>query len=220
MPQKSTKKKKGPPRTLARNLSIREEMRSVIMSCEVASQQLKDDMILLESELALEALTSTVSRRGNIWLCGNGSGFCLAMETAAKLSAPASRFELPTRAAVLGLNGAISSTSPGRGGLDDALASELMVYGRRGDSLWCFASDSSSKTLLSAVSRAHKELDIPVVLFSEYPGTPLIRYACAKVRIQPTDDRDRANYCVHWAHSFIANVICSQLKRASRKAGT
>ena len=128
------------------------------------------------------------------------------------------RLERPTRASVLGLNGAVSSTSYGEYGTEEALGAELFVQGRSGDALWCFAPDPSSKALLTVVTRAYRELKIPVVVFTTYPGTPLIRYASAKVRFQIDDDRDRAQYCVEEAHRFMANIVCNQLKRISRKA--
>ncbi len=205
-------------KSLAKNLSVREEIRSVISSCETANSQLSDDTLMLEAELALEALSRTVEANGRIWLCGNGFGLALAIDAAAKLVTTTSKFECPTRASVLGLNGVIASTAYGRGGQDDALGAELINNARRGDSMWCFAADSSSKTLLNAVSKASKDMHMPVVLFSDYPGTPLIRFAYSKIRIQPgEDDRDRSGYCIQWAHAFMANILCNQLKRLSRR---
>jgi len=203
---------------LARNMSVREEMRAVTIACENIAQQLHDDSLLYEAELALEATGETVERRGNIWLCGNGPGFCLALETATRLAVPTSRFELSTRANVLGLNGALSSATTGRTS-DDYLGAELLVYGRRGVVLWCFASDCASNPLLYALMKANEVLKIPVVLFSEYPGTPLTRFSDAKIRIQTVEGDDRSGYCIQWAHSFIANVLCNQLKRLSKKVG-
>lgn len=97
------------------------------------------------------------------------------------------------------------------------MAVDLDNRGRRGDALWCFASDPTSRSLLGAVTTAYRSLKIPVVLFTTYPGTPLVRYADAKIRIQSNDDYDRSGFCVEWAHSFLANIIVNQLRRIARK---
>lgn len=188
-----------------------------ILSCDIAAKQLKDELILSEIEQAMEDISLTVQECQNIWLCGNGPGFSLAMEVAHRLVTPSSRYERPTRALVLGMNGATATTSYGKCGSDDALSAELLVQGRRGDVLWCFAHDATSQALLGAVASAHQELKIPVIVFTEYPGTPLVRFATSKIRIQPTDEHDRSGYCVQWAHSFLANIMCNQLKRIARR---
>lgn len=203
--------------TMARALSVHDEIRQTNEACEIAAQQIVDDVTVQSIERALEALSSTIESYGTIWLCGSGPGFCLAVEIAQKLATPVSRYERPTRAAVLGLNGAVTSTSYGKCGADEALANELQVCARKNDALWCLSGDSSITSVLNAASLARERLNIPVVTFTDKPGSPLIRFANVKVRIQRDDERDISGYCVQWAHSFLANVMCSQLKRLARK---
>ena len=203
---------------MSRNPSVREELRSILSACKHVDLQVKDDLILKETEKAIKALSDTVEKFGNIWLCGNGFGFSLAVDVAYKLTTQTSRLERTTRATVLGLNGAIASTDYGKYGPAESLASELAVQARSIDSLWCFAPDPSSKSLLTVVNKAYIDLGIPVVVFTSYPGTPLIRNTAAKIRFNLDDDRDRANYCVENAHRFMAHLVCNQLKRVSRKA--
>jgi phosphoheptose isomerase len=210
--------KKDQRRPMARMLTIREEIRYTSKACETASRQIRDDTVLQEAELSLESMQLAIKAFGTIWLCGGGSGHCLALEVAQKLATPLSKFERPTRAGVLGLNGAMLTTSYGKCGTDDALGAELMVHGRRNDALWCFAPDPTSRAILGVVTRANRELKIPVVVFTSYPGTPLIRFSSAKIQIQEASEDDRSGYCVQWAHSFLANIICSQLKRCARRA--
>lgn len=203
--------------TMARALSVHDEIRQTNEACEIASQQIVDSITVQSVERALEALSNTIESYGTIWLCGSGHGFCLAVEIAQKLATPVTRYERPTRASVLGLNGAITSTSYGKCGAEDALANELMVCARKNDALWCLASDSSISSVLNAAALARDKLNIPVVTFTDRPGSPLIRFSNVKVRIQRDDERDLSGYCVQWAHSFLANVMCSQLKRLARK---
>ena len=197
--------------------SVREEIRSTVSACDTAARQLRDDVLIHETESAIDILSGAIEGFGNIWLCGNGPGFCQAVEVAHKLTTQVCKLERATRASVLGMNGATSTTSFGKCGIEDALGAELMVQGRRGDALWCFASDPSSRSVLGAVTTAYRQLKIPVVIFTTYPGTPLIRYSDAKIRIQPADERDRSGFCVEWAHAFLANIMVNQLKRLARK---
>ena len=208
---------KAARQTISRSMSVREEIRSTTMSCDIAAEQLRDDLILTEVEQAMEAISLTVETFQTIWLCGNGPGFSLSIEMAHRLMTPSSRYERATRAMVLGLNAATSTTSYGKCGSDDALSAELRVQGRRGDILWCFAHDASSQALLGVAAIAQQELQIPVIVFTEYPGTPLVRFATSKIRIQPADERDQSGYCVQWAHAFLANIMCNQTKRIARR---
>ena len=196
--------------------SIRDEIRATVISCETASRQLKDDVLLLDADRVLSELRPTVERFGHIWLCGNGPGFCLAVEMAYRLMTPVSRYEAQTRASVLSSNGAISSTSYGKAGTEESMAAELMALARRGDALWCFASDPTSRSLLGVATRAYRELKIPVAVFTSYPGTPIIRFSDAKLRIKEAEEQDISGYCVQWAHHFLATIICNQLKRIAR----
>jgi phosphoheptose isomerase len=208
---------KSTRRALSRLISVREEIRATGKACDTAARQIRDELVLREIERALEAMSLTVENCGSLWLAGNGPGFCLAVDVCHKLSTTTSKYERPTRASVLGLNVATSTTSYGKCGTDESLGAELMVQGRRGDALWCFASDPGSRALLGVATRASKELKIPVIVFTHYPGTPLVRFASTKVRIQQADERDPAGYCVEWAHSFLANIMCNQLKRIARR---
>ena len=210
--------KKTARRSPVRTLSVRDEISEVVDSCEAAAGQVRDDLLIREVETAVKTMADTVNNFGTVWLSGNGPGFCLAVDTAQKLSTTISRTERPTRSCVLGLNGAVASTSFGKLGSDDALGEELMINGRRGDVLWCFANDAGSKATLNLVKRAHNELGIPVILFTVYPGLPLVRFCDVKVRIQTSDELDRSGFCVEQAHKFLANIVCNQLKRISRKA--
>lgn len=212
------KPKKLGRRSMSRMLTVRDEITHTTIACELAAKQLKDDLVIGEVERALEAISETVENFGNLWLAGDGPGFCVAVDVVYKLSTIVSNYECPTRACVLGLNGAISSTSYGKDGAHDALAAELEVHARAGDVFWCFASDSGSRSLLNAAKYARQKLDLPVVVFTNHPGTPLIKFATHKVRIHSAEDEDQANYCVNWAHSFLANIMCNQLKRAARKS--
>lgn len=204
-------------RLTSRTIGIREEMRLTIASCNAAAQQLKDDHIINEVERAMEDIALTIKGCQNIWLCGNGSGFSLATDVAYQLATPASRFERPTRATVLGMNGSMTTTSYGKCGSDDALSAELRIQGRRGDVLWCFARDATSQALLGVATIARQELDIPVITFTEYPGTPLAKFATSKIRIQAVGEKDHSGYCIQWAHSFLAGIMCNQLKRVARR---
>lgn len=201
---------------IAKSPSIQEELQSTVAACETATQQLRDDLLLREADIALKLLQPVVERNGHIWLCGNGPGYCLAAELAFRFSKPENRYEAKTRASVLGSNVAIASTSYGKAGLCDAMSAELDTLGRTCDALWCFASDPSSQLLLGAVTYAKKHLQVPVVVFTTYPGTPVVRFADAKIQIKEAEDKDLSGYCVQWAHHFLATVICNQLKRASK----
>ena len=201
----------------ARQISVREEICSTSRACDTVVKQLRDDIIVRAVEQAIEDVAETVEHYGTIWLCGNGAGFCMAAEVAQQLATPSSRYERETRAAVLGANGAMSTTSYGKCGVEEALAAELRVNGRSGDSLWCFASDAGSQALLGAAAFARQDLKIPVVVFAPYPGTPLIRFATSKIRIQSSDDRDHTGFCAQSAHAFLARIMCNQIKRFARK---
>lgn len=205
-------------RVISRNVGVREEIIATANACETSISQFRDDLVLREIELALEIMSVTVEKFGRIWLCGNGAGFCLAAEICHRLTTSNSRYERPTRASVLGLNGATSTTDHGKCGIEDALSAELIVNGRDADVLWCFAADPCSQLTLGASSTAFQELKIPVIVFTSYPGTPITRFSNAKIRIQAADERDQAGYCVQWAHGFLANVMANQLKRLSRRS--
>jgi len=197
--------------------SVRDDIVNISDVCDIVTQQIKDELLVREVERSLEVLSETVESFGQIWLSGNGTGLCLAVEVAQKLSTPTSKMERSTRALVIGLNGAMVTTSYGKCGTDDALAAELLVNGRKGDALWCFARDSSSQSLLSLADAARNQLDIPVIGFTSYPGTPLSRFCNNKVCIHQSEEKDQEGYCVEWAHALLANVMCRHLKRIARK---
>lgn len=198
--------------------SFKNDLTRLLSACDAVEHQTRDDAFLEDVESVFNILRNTVSEFGNIWLCGHGSGFCLAVEIAQKLALAADRYESPTRSAVLGLNGALSTTAYGQQSCDDAFGAELSVQARRGDALWCFAPDPSVSSVLMAAERAHNELKIPVVAFTTYPGTPLIRFSAAKVRLQLGDSNDAGGACIDRTHMLLAHLLCTQLKRAARTA--
>lgn len=213
-----SRKRRSTSLLASKTLSIRDEIRSVGLACDTAARQLKDDVLLSDAEHAMRELQPTVENFGHLWLCGNGPGFCLAVEMAYRLMTPSNRYESQTRATVLNANGAINSTSYGKAGSNESMAAELAALGRKGDALWCFASDPTSRNLLGVATKAYRELKIPVVVFTSYPGTPIIRFSHAKLRIKEAEDHDVSGYCVQWAHHFIATIICNQLKRVAKAA--
>jgi len=204
--------------SLAKTLSVREEMRMLSQACDIATQQLSDDLLVRDVEKALEILSTTIESFGCIYLCGNGPGMTLAMDVGKKLSTTASNFERATRANILGLNVVLNTTAMGKLGVDEALSLELMANGREGDALWCFASDPGSQALLTLAETAKTKLKMPVIVFTIYPGTPIIRFGDIKIRIQRIDDtRDQEGYCVEWAHRLLADIMCNQIKRMARR---
>lgn len=203
--------------TRGASFSFKGNFAQLLSACDAVAHQTYDDEFLADVETAFNVLRGTVVAFGNIWLCGCGSGFCSAVEIAQKLATPSDRHESPTRAAVLGLNSAIMTTASGPP-CDDFLGAELAVQARRGDVVWCFAPDPSAASLLSAAERAYTELKIPVVSFTTHPGTPLLRFSAAKVRLQIGDSDDVSGVCINRTHMLLAHMLCTQLKRAARIA--
>lgn len=199
------------------SFSFKGDIARLLLACDGIAHQTRDDEFLKDVETAFNVLRGAVASFGNIWLCGHGSGFCMAVEVAQKLSGAANKHESPTRAAVLGLNGAILTTAFGQQ-CDGVFGEELRVQARRGDALWCFANDPSAASVLAAAECAYNELKIPVVSFTTYPGTPLLRFSAAKVRLQVGDSDDASGVCIDRTHTLLAHMLCTQLRRAARTA--
>ncbi|RMD95377.1 MAG: hypothetical protein D6813_00490, partial [Calditrichaeota bacterium] len=185
-------------------------------TCNFVEQQLKDDLIIRQVEKSVDLLANVVNSFGTIWLCGSSSGLSTALYVNYKLSTTISRFERPTRSLVLGLNPILSSTADNKGNLVETLAEELFIQGRKNDILWCFCPDVESKLVLNALIAAYK-IKIPTIVFTTYPGAPLIKFATLKILIQSFKESDHAGYCTDQAHFFLASIICNHLKRISRR---
>ena len=197
-------------------ITLRNELSELGKSCNPASRQLSDYDMLVEMEKIVETLSLTVETLGRIWTCGSGEGLCSAMSATQQLLVPTSTKEAATRATLLGVNPSVTSVEYCRDGLDAAVAKELEVNGRQGDALWCFTTDASLKSMVNVASVAHEVIKIPVVLFTTYPGTPIIKFGTHKLCVK-RGEQDAGAYCVSWVHSLAAHLICRQLRRVAKK---
>lgn len=198
--------------------SIRESIADAFTVCDVVAQQLTDELLLRSVERAVDVLKGAVAARRRIWVGGDGSCHNLGANVVYRLSTPVGQDEHATRASMLGANSGTMTARRGREGPETALSYELGVEARCGDCLWIFTTNPSSDFLLNLAERASRpDLKLPVVVFTPAPGTPLVRFATAKVCLQ-TPENGHVHNCVELAYALLANIVCRDLRRFAKEA--
>lgn len=196
--------------------SLRALLNQATLANAETMRRIRDDLIVRELEKALHILIGVANQCGTVWLCGSNSGICSAIDVERRLTVRDDRKESPVRAKTLGLNIAAHAARLLEEEQSNALGSELYDSGRRKiDCLWCFAVDAGNELVLNAARVAHERLKIPVIAFTGHPGTPLIRFADAKIQIQAAgeDDHDQR---VQEAHTLLYQTLIQQVKQTKR----
>lgn len=179
-------------------MSLRLELTQVFDACELARKQLFDDVTLLSVDRAAAVLTSVAESYGTIWLYGNNFGKLLAEYTAALLMHSASEHHV-ARTLVLG----------GRHVPPDE---ELAALAKTGDAIWCFIGEADADEACSVLSKA-SEFGLQRVLFTTYPGVPIITYCDYKVRLPAIPD-DPLGVCTGMTYMPVIKIVCGAIRRA------
>ncbi len=189
--------------------SVQEDLRANSIRLSEALRRVVHSDIATDIDKCFDVLSATVSNRGTIWLCGSGFSYHSALQASARLVGISDGLDVPVRSSVLASCPSQFYTVCDTVGYDQGLSRELFVMGRNVDCLWLFCTGTCGEHLLDLARTAKEDLSIPVITFTNYPGTPLSHFGDAKVRInEEPDNEDR----IQETHMLVFNTICQRLK--------
>lgn len=189
---------------------VLEALRLARTACVTVFDQLVDDLFAKSLNDAQDLLLETAKQRRTIWLAGSDTGAALAVDVERQLTQSDSGY---TRARVLG--SAPSSRTTRRVKRHSPAELELTNNGDTGDCLWCFASDPNADEIID-VARAAKNMRLPVLVSTTFPGTPVIRFSSVTIKLVAAVGADMSASCVAAAHSTVATMLCSHIRLKMR----
>lgn len=212
----ATERKSVSKRSLLQGeLELKDSLGRALLANAETNRRARDDITVRELGSALRILLHTANSCGTVWLCGSGSGISSALDAEYRLTIGDLPGQ-PVRARALGLN-PVSHAAFEQEEPVESLSNELHAFGHRdSDCLWCFAVEAGNESVLNAARYAKEKLRIPVISFTGMPGTPLIRFATAKIQVQPAGEEDHSHR-IHETHTLLYLLLVQRVRMSGRE---
>lgn len=176
-------------------------------SIRVKEQLLQDPGLMDRINQTIDVCTSTLTRDGRIWFCGNGGSAADAQHLAAELSG---RFYLdrePLFAEALHVNTSYLTAVANDYSFEEVYARLVRAKGRPGDVLFGLSTSGNSPNILRAFEEAQKRSILTIGMTGE-SGGKLKALSTILINV-PSQDTPR----IQESHILIGHIICELIEQ-------
>jgi len=178
--------------------------------CAAVENLLAHETVLAEYSKAFQLINTTVKNHGRIWLAGSNSSISDVQGIASNLVGSFEGQETPVNATALGSSSVMEpSVSCAKDGVE-IYSRELRASAGKNDCLWLFTSAGGNDRLIDVASAA-QVMGIPIITLTGYPGSPIVSFGSAKIRVTVPGE-DFRQYRVQEIQRILANTLCYRLK--------
>lgn len=185
------------------------EIKTILkQSIEVKELILKDPLLLLSIELALQKIIDCFKNDGKLLLCGNGGSAADAQHLAAEFTG---RFYIdrpPLFAEALHVNTSYLTAVANDYSYDEVYARMVQAKGKKGDVLLGFSTSGNSKNVIKSIEKA-KKIGLITIGFTGSTGGKM-KDLCDILINVPSIDTPRIQEC----HITIGHILCELVEHA------